>query len=327
MTQAKDSGFDTATVVIPNWNGMAYLEGCLTSLENQSMRRFRVIMIDNGSTDGSVEYVREHFPDVRIRAFHSNTGFCRAVNEGIALAETPYVILLNNDTVCDEHFVEKLCEAMDRQPEAFSCAARMMQLKEPGLIDDAGDFYCALGWAFADGHGLAAEKRMKRRRIFAACAGAAIYRRDLLEKLGLFDERQFAYLEDIDIGWRALRSGYSNWYEPEAVVFHAGSATTGSAYNPFKTSLAARNSIYIIRKNMARWQILLNLPFLLAGFAVKTIFFVRKGLGKSYLSGLRDGFKLSRSYDGPEPGESPARTLLKIQAGMLAGIWLRLRQN
>ena len=78
---------------------------------------------------------------------------------------------------------------------------------------------------------------------------------------------------------------------------------------------------------MARWQILLNLPFLLAGFAVKTIFFVRKGLGKSYLSGLRDGFKLSRSYDGPEPGESPARTLLKIQAGMLAGIWLRLRQN
>ncbi len=327
MTQAKDSGFDTATVVIPNWNGMAYLEGCLTSLENQSMRRFRVIMIDNGSTDGSVEYVRKHFPDVRIRAFHSNTGFCRAVNEGIALAETPYVILLNNDTVCDEHFVEKLCEAMDRQPEAFSCAARMMQLKDPGLIDDAGDFYCALGWAFADGHGLAAEKRMKRRRIFAACAGAAIYRRNLLEKLGLFDERQFAYLEDIDIGWRALRSGYSNWYEPEAVVFHAGSATTGSAYNPFKTSLAARNSIYIIRKNMARWQILLNLPFLLAGFAVKTIFFVRKGLGKSYLSGLRDGFKLSRSYDGPEPGESPARTLLKIQAGMLAGIWLRLRQN
>ena len=327
MTQAKDSGPDIATVVIPNWNGMAYLEGCLTSLKNQTMPRFRIIMIDNGSTDGSADYVREHFPGIRIRAFHTNTGFCAAVNEGIRLAKTPYVILLNNDTVCDARFVEKLCEAMEKEPETFSCAARMMQLKNPGLIDDAGDHYCALGWAFADGHGLPGEKRMKRRRIFAACAGAAIYRREWFDRIGLFDERQFAYLEDIDIGWRALRAGYVNRYEPEAVVLHAGSASTGSAYNPFKTSLAARNSIYIIRKNMPRWQIILNLPFLLAGFLVKTIFFIGKGLGKNYLSGIADGFKLSRGYDGPEPGEGPFGNLLKIQAALLAGIWLRLRQK
>ena len=318
---------DTVTVVIPNWNGMAYLGDCLASLRRQTMKNFRVIMIDNGSEDGSVDYVRENFPEVHVRAFHRNTGFCKAVNEGIGLAKTPYVILLNNDTVCDERFVEKLYEAVDGREDVFSAASRMMQMDDPALIDDAGDYYCALGWAFADGRGLPAEKRMKKRKVFAACAGAAIYRKDLLISLGGFDENHFAYLEDIDIGWRAMRSGYVNIYEPDAVVCHAGSASTGSAYNPFKTKLAAQNSVYIIRKNMPVWQILLNLPLLAAGFLIKTLFFVRKGLAREYLKGLACGFGKSFSYDGRYTGKTSFKTLIKIQGCLLWACGRRFRQK
>ena len=317
MTLTGAENTDKVTVVIPNWNGMAYLENCLLSLQDQTMKDFGIILIDNGSEDGSVDFVRERFPAVRIRAFHRNTGFCRAVNEGIRLCGTPYVILLNNDTVCDRHFVEKLYEAISEREDTFSVASRMMQMDDPGRIDDAGDFYCAFGWAFADGRGLDASRRARPRKVFASCAGAAIYRTDLVIELGMFDERHFAYLEDIDIGWRALRAGYVNRYEPGAAVLHAGSATTGSAYNPFKTKLAAANSVYIIRKNMPVWQIVLDLPLILAGFMVKTVFFLRKGLAGEYLAGLLRGLKLSAAYDGSYAGENDLLTLLKIQGSML----------
>lgn len=280
------------TVVIPNLNGKQYLEGCLASLENQSRKDFSVILVDNGSTDGSAEYVREAFPGVRIHRFSENTGFCRAVNQGIRMSDTPYVILLNNDTVCDEHFVDELLKAIKKRKNGFSCASRMVQMKHPEVLDDAGDYYCALGWAFADGKGQPAHRYAKERKIFAACGGAAIYRREIFEQIGLFDEKHFAYLEDIDIGYRARIEGYENWYAPAALVYHAGSATSGSAYNEFKVKYASRNSIYLIYKNMPGIQIILNLPLLAAGFLIKAVFFFRKGFGRQYLTGLWNGVRM-----------------------------------
>lgn len=282
------------TVIIPNLNGMSYLGGCLSSLQDQSLGEFDIILVDNGSTDGSVEYVREQFPQVKIRRFRKNTGFCHAVNTGIRMSHTPYVILLNNDTVCDRHFVRELLEAIRRHPRRFSCAAKMVQMKQPGMLDDGGDYYCALGWAFAWGKGKPVFSCSRERKIFAACAGAAIYRREALERTGLFDERHFAYLEDIDLGYRARILGYENWFVPGAVVYHLGSATSGSAYNEFKVSLASRNSVYLIWKNMPTPQILLNSPFLLAGFLIKGAFFVRRGFGRQYGAGLVKGLRYCR---------------------------------
>ena len=210
------------------------------------------------------------------------------------MSSTPYVILLNNDTVCDRHFVEALLREIKKRPRCFSCGAKMVQMKHPELMDDGGDYYCALGWAFALGKGKPAFAFNRGRKIFASCAGAAIYRREALEKIGLFDERHFAYLEDIDIGYRARIHGYENRYVPEAVVYHLGSATSGSAHNAFKVSLASRNSVYLIWKNMPLPQILLNAPFLLAGFLIKGIFFARMGLGKEYAAGLAKGAALCR---------------------------------
>lgn len=285
------------TVIIPNLNGMAYLKGCLSSLQDQSMEEFDIILVDNGSTDGSVEYVRKAFPQVWIRRFRKNTGFCRAVNAGIAMSHTPYVILLNNDTVCGRRFVEELLRAIKGRPQCFSCSSKMVQMRHPELMDDGGDDYCALGWAFANGKGKPAYLFNKERRVFAACAGAAIYRRSALEEIGLFDERHFAYLEDIDIGYRARIQGYENWFVPGAVVYHLGSATSGSTHNAFKVSLASRNSVYLVWKNMPVPQILLNAPFLLAGFLVKAVYFARKGLGRQYIAGLAKGVLMCRPRD------------------------------
>lgn len=168
---------------------------------------------------------------------------------------------------------------MDARPGYFSTSAKMLSMKEPEIIDDAGDFYCALGWAFARGKGMDSGRYTEPSKIFAACGGAAIYRRDVFAKIGYFDENHFAYLEDIDIGYRARIFGYQNGYCPEAIVYHAGSGASGSRYNAFKVDLSSRNSIYLIYKNMPLLQLILNLPFLLLGFLVKTLFFIKRDLG------------------------------------------------
>ena len=233
------------TVVIPNYNGMQYIDACLKSLQKSTVP-LKIILVDNGSTDGSLNCVRENYPDVRIIAFPENTGFSKAVNAGILAADTEFVLLLNNDTVVDERMAEYLENAMEADEGCFSAAARMCSLSAPEKLDGAGDFYCALGWAFARGKDQPADRYLKPGRVFSACAGAAIYRRSLFLKIGYFDENHFAYLEDIDIGYRANIYGYPNQYVPQAVVYHAGSAVSGSRHNEFKVRLSAANSIYLI---------------------------------------------------------------------------------
>lgn len=315
------------TVVIPNYNGIKYIEACLTSLYEGS-RVPAVIVVDNASSDGSCELVRERFPQVRLIGLQENTGFSHAVNAGIREAKTEFVFLLNNDTTVEKSCVEELERALDTSPQLFSAGAKMINMKFPEKIDDAGDFYCALGWAFARGKDRPVSRYRKDGRIFSACAGAALYRREYLLKAGLFDEAHFAYLEDVDIGYRANLLGYRNLFAAKAVVYHAGSAASGSRHNAFKAELSARNSIYLICKNMPFLQILLNLPFLLAGFALKILFFTRKGMGGVYLKGLGKGFSLAFSGEGREkrvkfsPGRGP--DYLWIQWELWIGIFRRI---
>ena len=167
-----------------------------------------------------------------------------------------------------------------------------MRMDAPDRMDNGGDYYCALGWAYALGRGKPAERYSRKRNIFSACAGAAIYRRDVFDEIGLFDEAHFAYLEDVDVAYRARIAGYRNVYVPDAVVRHVGSATSGSLYNEFKIRYSSRNSIYLIYKNMPLLQILLNLPFLTAGFLIKWLFFARKGYGTEYVTGLWKGIRM-----------------------------------
>lgn len=289
---------EKVTVVIPNYNGIKYIKDCLESLyaQKEGTCAFQVLVVDNGSTDGSVEFARENFPQTQWILLPENTGFCHAVNVGIQAAGTPYVILLNNDTRVYDGFVEGLYQAIEKKPDIFSVSARMLMWDRPELLDDAGDRYCALGWAYARGKGRRAADYESSVEVFSACGGAAIYRKSVFEEIGLFDELHFAYLEDLDIGYRARIYGYHNYYEPSAQVLHFGSASTGSRYNPRKTELSSANNIYVIGKNMPLVQWLWNLPFLCMGFLIKFLFFCKKRMGILYLKGLWRG--LLRCFGG-----------------------------
>ena len=202
------------TIVIPNYNGLAFMEPCFKALELQICRDFQVLVVDNGSTDGSVEWLKEH--DIPSIFLDSNTGFSGAVNRGIRASSTPYVILLNNDTEPDCHYVGEMIKAIERSPKIFSVSCKMIQLYHKELMDDAGDMYSLLGWAYQRGVGRPSSGYNKACRIFSACAGAAIYRREVFEEIGYFDEMHFAYLEDLDVGYRARIAGYDNIYCPSA---------------------------------------------------------------------------------------------------------------
>ena len=199
------------------------------------------------------------------------------------------MLLLNNDVKVEEDFVKNLEHAIEKKKDYFSIGAKMVSMKEPEQMDDAGDFYCALGWVFARGKGRPEKDYQKSGQVFSACAGAAIYRKHVLEEIGCFDENHFAYLEDVDIGYRAKIYGYKNGFCHKAVVLHAGSGFSGSRYNEFKVTLSSRNSMYVIGKNMPFLQILLNSPLLLAGIFIKWIFFTRKSMGKIYIRGIMKG--------------------------------------
>ena len=286
------------SVVIPNYNGIRYLKNCLLSLQKCEGEDFEVIVVDNGSTDGSDLLPDSLKLNVRLIKLNENTGFAHAVNVGIREAKGEYVILLNNDTEVESGFVRKLTEALKKNRKAFSASAMMVDMNNREVLDGAGDYYCALGWAFAYGKGKKTEECDKSRKIFSSCAGACIYDKAKLEITGLFDELHFAYLEDVDLGYRARIAGFDNIYEPAAVVYHAGSGFSGSRYNEFKIKLSSRNSVYLILKNMPILQLIINLPFIVFGYLIKTLFFVLKGYGKVYLKGLLDGFKLYFSKEG-----------------------------
>lgn len=281
------SGEKKVTVIIPNYNGLTFMEPCLRALERQKCQDFQVLVVDNGSTDGSVEWLRQRaVPTIFLE---SNTGFSGAVNAGIRKASTPYVILLNNDTQADSHYVGELLRAIERSERIFSVSSKMIQLYHRELMDDAGDMYSVFGWAYQRGVGRPVEYYKRPCRVFSACAGAAIYRRKVFEKIGYFDEMHFAYLEDIDVGYRARIAGYDNVYCPSAVVYHVGSGTSGSKYNSFKVRLAARNNVYLNYKNMPALQLALNAVPIGLGCMVKYLFFKKRGFGKDYLEGLTEG--------------------------------------
>lgn len=278
------------SIIIPNYNGNKYLKACIDSVYTQSFQNFELIIIDNASTDGSYEWLRE-YQDIQFKRLDQNYGFSRAVNEGIYLAKGEYVLLLNNDTIMETDFLEEILKEMKAHPKTFAVCSKMIQYHHPELIDDAGDEYSLMGWTRKRGDGKSVCQYMKSEAVFSACAGAALYRKSAFEEIGYFDENFFAYMEDVDISYRARIYGYENRYCASAKIYHIGSATSGSRYNAFKVRLAAQNNIYVPYKNMPLVQLILNSPFLIMGYLVKYIFFMKKGLGQAYREGIRNGIK------------------------------------
>ena len=217
------------TVVIPNWNGMRWLPACLEALERQDLTEFRTIVVDNGSTDGSVTFIRKNYRDVEIIELAGNTGFANAANTAIARSASPYVVLLNADAQVYPDWLSTLLGRIeDSPPEVGAINSQLLRMDEPERIDDAGDELSWYGAATKRGYNQAAGDFQEESEIFSTCAAACLYRREFLVATGGFDVDFFAYLEDVDLGLRGRLLGYRYLYLPKAKVLHKGHGTSFS---------------------------------------------------------------------------------------------------
>ncbi len=252
------------SVIIPNWNGGKWLGGCLSALKSQDYRDFEVLVVDDASTDGSMDHLEERFPGVRLLQLTEHHGFARAVNAGIRATSGEYVLLLNNDTLPSISFIRNLVLAMDMMPPDVGCLASCMRsMDNPMLLDDTGDIFTWYGHAMKRGHGRPVAEFKENGEILSACAGAALYRRAFLSDVGGFDEKFVSYLEDLDLGLRGRLLGYRCMFVANADVLHKGhgsSLPTGD-YIRFVT----RNRLMLIGKNIPFSLLVRHLHHLLLG--------------------------------------------------------------
>ena len=279
------------SVVTPNYNGEKFLKTFFDSLNNDSEYIGEVIIVDNGSSDNSKDYINTNtfkFPVVLIEN-SKNLGFAPAVNQGISKAKYEYIFSLNNDTEVKEGSIKHMLDLISSNDDIFSVQAKMLQYDNKELIDDVGDEYNLLAWTKKTGENHNANVYVEVKEIFSSCAGAALYRKSLVEELGMFDDNFFAYMEDVDLALRSQINGYHNLLCPQAIVYHMGSATSGSRYNEFKVKLAARNNVWTVYKNIPIPLKIINFIFLFLGFFIKYLFFFKKGFGNIYLAGIKEG--------------------------------------
>ena len=239
---------ETFSVIIPNWNGVKFLPACLNSLRAQTYRHFEVLVVDNASSDESVSLIQRDYPEVRLIALTENRGFTGAVNAGIAQAKGSLVALLNQDAEADPRWLEEMAYAANAHPEAGAIACKIMLFDQRDRFHSAGDDYRLDGIPINRGVWQKDEGQYDdKTEVFAACGGAAAYRRRVLDEVGWFDESFFMYCDDVDLAWRQQLAGWRTVFAPSAVVFHYLSASGGGVTASYYTG---RNTIYVIVKNV-----------------------------------------------------------------------------
>ena len=237
------------SVVVTNWNGRRFLADCLNALNAQTWQDFEIIVVDNGSTDGSVQWLREYWSSVRVIANSENLGFPAAVNQGIQASAAVHVATLNNDTQVEPGWLAALVETIESDSRVGMCASKMLFAHSPEVINSAGvciDRAC-IAWDWQGGEP-DANQELQPSQVFGACAGAALYRRAMLEEIGGFDQDFFMYLEDVDVAWRARLAGWHCLYTPKARVLHRHSASSVEG-SPLKNFYAGRNKVWLVIKN------------------------------------------------------------------------------
>jgi GT2 family glycosyltransferase len=280
------------TVVIPNWNGERFLRLCLGSLREQTLGAFETILVDNGSVDGSVTFVKEHFPEVDVVPLGENRGIAAAFNAGIEASTAEFVVLLNNDTEQDPGWLEALVRGAEDHPEAGFFASKLVDFHDRTMLDGAGDAMRLSGLPYRLGHGERDGGRFDTPGyVFGACAAAALYRRDMLDEVGLFDEDFVSYCEDGDLSFRAQLAGYRCFYVPGAVVYHMGSASTGGKRSPTATRLGSRNSSSLLVKNLPLSAVPHILPFFIFGQLGRMITAAVTGSLRAHLEGLAGAWR------------------------------------
>lgn len=241
------------SVIVLTWNGRTYLEPCLSAVAAQKDASFETIVVDNASTDGTADFVRDRFPWVRCVALPTNRGFAGGNNAGVVQASGRFLAFLNNDTSADPRWLRALRDGIDLDAGFALTTSRIVYMHDPGIIDSAGDGLLRSGGAFKRHHGASAQLAEESGEVFGVCGGACMLPKAVFDELGGFDEDFFASHEDVDLSYRARLRGYRCRYVANAIVRHHGSATLGRV---------SASAVFHGQRNM-EWMYLKNTPTLL----------------------------------------------------------------
>lgn len=261
----------TVSLIIVNYNGLHLLKECLESLRLQTFRDFEIIVVDNASRDGSGEYIASNFPEIKFISLPRNIGFAGANNEGLKQAEGEFIALLNNDAEADRDWLRNLADAMSRNPAVGICASKML-VYGTEVIDSAGDGFATNLKGFKRGEGQPADQYAKEECVFGACAGAALYRKKMLDEIGFFDESFFLLHEDTDLNLRAQLAGWRVLYVPSALVFHKVRSSIGNM-SDLAVYYSLRNSEFVRIKNIPLMMFLRCLPLYVVGTILDFLYF------------------------------------------------------
>ncbi len=281
---------DLISVVIVNYNGARWLERCLPSLIVQTYPSVEIILVDNASTDSSCAFVSTHFPNIILIKSETNVGFAAGNNLGIRAANGDAIATLNPDTYVAADYLEKLSARLYASPRVGACAPLMLEMEHPDIVDAAGLRVDRFGFAWNIGAGKRADLFQTSREVYGTCAGAALYRRAMLEEIGLFDDDYFGFYEDADVAWRAQRAGWKTIFVPEAKVYHQHGASFGKIA-PRKTYLLARNRWWTILKNYPTPSLLIHLPLIAMLDSVSLIQAAQRGHFREAWRGRWDAWR------------------------------------
>ena len=280
-----------ASIVLANWNQSGLLVSCLKSISRLRYKEFEVVVVDNGSVDDSIEMVRRHFPDTKVIELDNNTGFAHATNIGIRQSNSDYVVTLNNDIEVDDRWLGELIAALESEPDIGFCASKQLIMQDAQLADACGDFYTIEGIAGKIGHKQAAGNYSDRREVFGGSAGSAIYRREMLEQIGLFDEDFFITHEDTDLSFRAQLQGNKCQYVPSAIVYHQVSASLGEDSDRH-IYYGHRNIEFVYWKNMPTPLLLWYLPVHLLTVGLFFMLYIRRGKARPFMRAKIDALRM-----------------------------------
>lgn len=281
------------SIIIVNWNGEQFLKDCFYSLQDQTCKNFEIIFVDNASTDASLLLAKKLLSTLGLNGrcieLDTNVGFAEGNNEGLNYVSGQYIALLNTDTIADKEWLKNLVEAMESHPEVGICASKLV-VSEENVIDSAGDGFSTFGHAFKRGEGSPLDNFLEKEYVLGACAGAALYRRKMIDEIMLFDKDFFLLFEDTDLNLKAQLSGWKCLYMPDAVVYHkvGGSMKNISGRAAYYT---VRNDKLVKIKNLPLTSVMRKLPCLILGEVIWLFYYIVNGRLRYYIKANIDVLK------------------------------------
>jgi GT2 family glycosyltransferase len=317
----------SVVLTIATRDGRHLLEKMLPSIAAQRFRDFRLVVVDDASSDGTGEWMAEHWPEADVVALERNVGVTAAFNVCLqAIGDAEFVALFNNDMELGPDCLGELVATLRRHPEAGFAGAKLLDFHRRDVLDGAGDVFHWGGTGWRRGHG---ERDFgqydEARAVFGACGGAALYRRTAIESVGGFYEPFFAFVEDVDWSFRAQLAGVECRYVPTAVAYHMGSATLGAGMTDFTRYHLTRNGVWLVARDYPAGALVRQLPRLLHAQAASLLDARRNGQLGTWARAWRDALRglpaaLRDRRDGQRRRRVPLRRLETVIAADRDGL-------